>query len=175
MNVNLPVWGYYTKDGSQFIDPLYAPYTRVPIELKDRAGNTEQICPVNPYKKQGYKDGLVHPELVRKGWGLSFQLLHPDKDQCPHGWTKGEDGWCVANQPEFEGTFYTKDAHVPMYQYHDGYAPREMCGRASRQISQFDRKSVNPFTGNYSMLYQGKPSGMRQKYGHLPAKDSYLA
>ena len=140
MLVNLPVWSYYPKDGSHFTDPLYAPYARIPIEVKGKDGKTEQICPVNPYKKQGYADGMDHPELVRKGWGLSFQLLHPDKDSCPHGWTKGEDGWCVAAKPEFEGTFYTENAHVAKYQYHDGYAPKKECGRV---ISQFDRKSVN--------------------------------
>ena len=168
MQVNLPVWGYYPKDDKYFIDPLYVPYQSVPV--KTECG----VCPFNPWKKQG--DPLaVNPGLVRRGWGLDFVKMHPAKDrQCPEGWTPGEDGWCLASKPEYEGTLYTDKAFTPMYQYWDSYAPR-LKDPNVRQLNSFDQRSVNPFTGNYVMYHNSKPNGLRSKYGHLPSKDSYLA
>ena len=169
MDINLPVWGYYPKNDQYFIDPLYAPYMRELVETDDG------ICEVNMWKKQGYPDGFVNPALVRKGWGLSFQLMHPDKDPCPDGWTKGEDGWCVANQPEFgDHGLYSKDAFVPKYQYWGSYAPR-LANPLYKQINEFDKKSVSPATGNYVVYQNPAPASNREIYGHLPAKDSYLA
>ena len=170
MQTNLPVWGYYPKDDSYFIDPMYAPYMRELVRTADG-----QICEVNPSKKQGYPDGFVNPSLVRKGWGLDFQLMHPDKDPCPEGWTKGEDGWCVANQPEFgDHGLYSKDAFVPRYQYWGSYAPR-LANARYKEINQFDQRSVSPWTGNYVVYNHPKPASNREVYGHLPSKDSYLA
>lgn len=174
MQVNLPVWGYYPKDESTFIDPLYAPYMREHIYVPSKDGN-DQLCEVNMFKQQGYPDGLVNPALVRKGWGLSFQLAHPAKDRCPHGWSQGEDGWCVANKPEFEGTFYTDEAHVAKYQYWGGYAPVDHKQLRSIKPTPFDRKSVSPWTGDYKVHYIPKGGEQRNKYGHLATKDSYLA
>lgn len=173
MEINLPVWNYYPYGDKYFVDPMYVPYVRSLVEVEGDDGITEE-CEVNTWKKQGYSDGFVHPELVRKGWGLSFQLLHPDKDPCPEGWTKGVDGWCVENKPEFEGTFYTKDAFVPKYQYWDSYAPRLKNAR-NKQINQFDMKSVNPWTGNYVIYNHPYPASNRTTYGYLPSKDSLLA
>ena len=168
MEVQLPVWKYYPQNDQYFIDPLYVPYTRT---LVNTPGG---VCGRNTWKKQGYADGFVHPELVRKGWGLGFQLLHADKDPCPEGWTKGVDGWCVENEPEFQGTLYTDKAFVPRYQYWDSYAPKLINPRA-KQISEFDMKSVNPYTGNYVVYFNPKPSETRIKYGSLASKDSLLA
>ena len=166
--INLPVWGYYPKDDGYFVDPLYVPYMKTLVKTDDG------ICEVNLTKKQGYSDGLVNPALVRKGWGMGFQLLHPD-DPCPEGWTKGEDGWCVENQPEFgDHGLYSEDAFVPKYQYWDSYAPRLKNPRY-KEINQFDQRSVNPWTGNYVVYNHPHPSSNREKYGHLPSKDSYLA
>ncbi len=167
MNVNLPVWDYYPKDDKPFTDPLYAPYIKHPIATEDG------VCPVNTWSKQGYSDGFVNPGLVRKGWGLGFQLMHPHVDTCPEGWTKGEDGWCAENEPEFgDHGLYSKKAFVPKYQYWDSYAPKI---KNAREINQFDRKSVNPWTGNYNVSYLAKPASNRVKYGHLASKDSLIA
>jgi len=169
MEVNLPVWSYYPPNDQSFVDPLYAPYVRQIVPDANSG-----YCEVNGWEKQGYADGFVNPALVRKGWGLGFQLMHPDKDPCPEGWTKGIDGWCVQNQPEFEGTFYTPEAFVPKYQYWNGYAPGLINPRA-KQIDEFDMKSVSPWTGNYVIYHNPKPSESRVKYGALASKDSLLA
>lgn len=168
MEVNLPVWKYYPKDDSYFTDPLYVPYQYENVCTEDGE------CKVNTWTKQGYPDGFVNPALVRKGWGLNFQLQHP-WDPCPEGWTKGEDGWCAANEPEFgDHGLYTKHAFVPKYQYWGGYAPR-LRNPGYKEINQFDQKSVNPWTGEYVVYDKSYPSENRVKYGYLPAKDSYLA
>ena len=168
MEANLPVWSYYPKDDEYFIDPLYAPYMRT-------LANTEGgVCEINTWKKQGYEDGFVNPALVRRGWGLNFQLLHPS-DSCPSGYTKGEDGWCAENEPEFgDNGLYTKDAFVAKYQYWNGYAPR-LSNPRYKQINEFDMRSVHPETGNYVVYFNPMPSSSRITYGHLPAKDSLLA
>ena len=169
MQTNLPVWSYYPRDNSYFIDPMYVPYQNAKVETE--CG----ICDVNTWKKQGYANGLVNPALVRNNWGLDFQLLHPDKDPCPEGWTKGKDGWCVANKPEFgDHGLYSKDAFIAKYQYFGGYAPQPINPRY-REINEFDPKSVNPFTGEYVVYHNPNPGKSRDKYGMLPSKDSFLA
>nr|QBK85741.1 MAG: hypothetical protein LCMAC101_03360 [Marseillevirus LCMAC101] len=169
MEINQSVWDYYPKDDSYFIDPLYVPYQSTPVMTE------YGVCPANGWKKQGYPTGFVNPGLVRRGWGLDFTKMHPDKDhQCPQGWSPAEDGWCVVNQPEFEGIFYTDKQFAPKYQYWDSYAPR-ILDPNKRQLNSFDQRSINPFTGNYVMYFNSKPNGLRSKYGHLPARDSYLA
>jgi hypothetical protein len=184
MDINLPVWGYYPQDNSQFIDPLYIPYQNQARPScharKVRTPNGKEVpgeCPYNPWREagQGYSDGLVHPELVRKGWGQDFMLLHPDKDPCPEGWTKTKGGWCVANKPEFgDHGLYSTDAFIPEYQYHGGYAPARQCPR-DRPINEFDNRSVNPFTGDYVRYFPGTTPKNRSRYGALPSKDSLLA
>jgi len=168
MQYNGDVWSQYPKDDKYFIDPLYVPYQNTPVMTE------YGVCPFNGWK-QSCGDSTVNPALVRRGWGLNFTKMHPDKDpQCPQGWSPGADGWCIINKPEFEGIFYTDKAFVPEYQYWDSYAPRIMDPNR-RQLNSFDQRSINPFTGNYVMYHNSKPNGLRQKYGHLPAKDSYLA
>ena len=85
-----------------------------------------------------------------------------------------ENGWCTVEKPEYEGTFYTKDAFVARYQYWDSYAPR-LKDPNKRQLNTFDQRSINPFTGNFVMYHNSKPNGLRSKYGWLPSKDSMLA
>ena len=112
---------------------------------------------------------------MRKGWGLDFQLMHPDKDPCPSSWIKGKDGWCVSEEPEFGNHgLYSKDAFIPMYQYWDSYAPR-LENPGYKEINEFDQRSVNPSTGNYVIYNYSRPASNRSKYGYLPSKDSYLA
>ncbi len=186
MNVNLPVWGYYPPNNKKFIDPLYIPYQKQCINfnnhdfdmmVNDGIQNPNDgggMCGYKTMKKQGEFDGLVNPALVRKGWGMGFQLLHP-KDPCPEGWTKGEDGWCVENEPEFGNNgLYSKDAFVPKYQYWNGYAPL-LKDPNRRQINEFDNKSNNPYTGEYVVYHNPKPSTNRNKYGYLPSRDSLIA
>ena len=170
METNLPVWGYYPKDDRFFVDPLYAPYMRNLVRTNDG-----QVCEVNLTPKMGCPGGTIHPGLVRKGWGLNFQLLHPT-DPCPESWTKDkESGWCFANEPEFgDHGLYSEDAFVPKYQYWNGYAPRLQNPRF-RELTSFDQKSVSPWSGDYTQQYLPKPSSNRGVYGHLPSKDSYLA
>lgn len=169
MDINLPVWSYYPKNDEYFIDPMYVPYMRTPV-------NTEcGTCEVNTWVKQGYPDGFVNPNLVRKNWGLNFQLMHPDKDPCPEGWAKGEDGWCYTTQPEFgDHGLYSDDAFVPKYQYWDSYAPR-LDNPNFMEINRFMQRSVSPWTGQYVVYQNPLPASNRRVYGHLPSKDSYLA
>lgn len=170
MQVNLPVWSYYPKDDKPFVDPMYVPYLK-----QATITNTGEVCPINTWKVQGYADGFVNPALVRKGWGMDFQLLHPDKDPCPEGWTKGSDGWCVENVPEFgDHGIYSKDAFVPYYQYFNQTFPK-LRHPNQRQLNEFDMKSVNPNTGNYVNYIKSYPSETRKIYSHLPSKDSFLA
>ena len=171
MDVNLPIWSQYPKDDKYFIDPLYVPYQSVPVDTE--CGQ----CSFNPWKPKP-SPALVHPGLERRGWGWDFVRIHPDKDrQCPPGWVtdpNSDRGWCTVEKPEYEGIFYTPDAHVPKFQYFDSYAPR-LKNPNERQTNRFDHRSVNPFTGNYVMYHNSKPNELRSKYGHLPSRDSYLA
>lgn len=170
MEVNLPVWKYYNKDDSYFVDPMYVPYIRSLVPDKDGQCG---VCEINTWEKQG-PSIAVNPALVRKGWGLDFQLMHPDKDPCPEGWNKGEDGWCVENKPEFYPIFYSDDAFIPKYQYWDSYAPKLINPRA-KQINEFDQRSVSPWTGEYVVSNNPRVSESRVKYGSLAMKDSLLA
>lgn len=176
MELDLSVWDYYPKQGNVFVDPLYVPYMRTPETIVGADGEVSVGCPVmgGRWKKQGYADGMVNPGLVRKGWGMGFQLLHP-VDPCPEGWTKGEDGWCVENVPEFgDHGLYSEDAFVPKYQYWNGYAPRAV-DPMQRELTQFDMRSVNPWTGDYEASFISKPSTDRPVYGRLPVGNSYIA
>lgn len=176
MQTNLPVWNYYPKDDSTFVDPLYTPYQSECEDIVGADGAVSRSCPVKGarWKVQGYPTGMVNPALVRKGWGMGFQLLHP-KDPCPEGWTKGKDGWCVENEPEFgDNGLYSKYAFVPKYQYWASYAPRAERPEF-REANEFDMKSVSPWTGDYVVPYNSTPSTARAVYGRLPVGNSYIA
>jgi len=45
MQTNLPVWGYYPKDDSYFIDPMYAPYMRELVRNRRRTDLRSQPPP----------------------------------------------------------------------------------------------------------------------------------
>lgn len=170
MDTNLTVWGYYPKDNSYFVDPLYAPYIRKSISSNDGRNGT---CQVNTWEKQG-SYAFVNPGLVRQGWGLNFQLKHPT-DPCPEGWTKEPGGWCRVHQPEYgDHGLYSKDAFIAKYQYHAGYTiPNK--DPIQREFNNSDNKSINPFTGEYVVYHNPKPADQRRQYGLLPAKSMFLA
>lgn len=176
MKQNLSVWHYYQKD---FVDPLFAPYQRYRVTKTDEHGEID-MCPVNTFSRQGCPD-IVQPALVRKGWGQSFQLKHPD-DPPPPGWIKGPGGWCVKEAPEYVPLLYTKDAFVPRHQFFSGSAlPPSYDRRISEQT---DMRSVSPLTGEYEVFFlptSGERSGdfmsgaqQVTRYGALPSKDSYF-
>jgi hypothetical protein len=166
---NQTAWDYYPKDDSSYIDPMYIPYQDSYVETKNG------VCPVKTWKTQGYSDGFVNQSLVREGWGMDFMLMHPDKDNCPAGWDKGENGWCSKSEPEFGNNgLYSENAFIPKYQYWDSYAPI-IKNPKKRQINEFDMRSVNPFTGNYVMYHTSKNNPNRSRYGSLPSRDSFLA
>jgi len=156
MQINQSVWDYYPQDNSRLYDPLYYPYKKEEKCCKNPVTGEDEACQVYPFKEQGCVGSLVNPNLVRRGWGLDFQLLQPGFTPCPNGWTKDKTtGFCVSNSPEFEGTFYTKDAFVPKFQYHSAYCANP---RPNLRVSEFDMRSVNPFTGDYVVYFTSKPN-----------------
>lgn len=188
MQTNLSTWHYYSPG---FLDPLYVPYQKKYVKTpfsdgcgKQNDGNTgivsengvpggEGECPINTWEQQGYADGLVHPELVRKGWGKSFQL-QTAYDPCPYGYSKGQDGWCYPVYPEYEPIFYTKKAFIAKNQYFDGSYPKHE-SELPGHYSNFDMKSVHPNTGRYMIYHRSVPAPQRKDYGGLRVGDSYLA
>lgn len=174
MDVNLPVWNYYPKNDEPFLDPLYAPYQYKDIPSSDGVNGT---CPVNTWAKNGCPGGMFNPDLVRKGWGQSFQLMFPS-DPCPPGWTKGTNGnnygWCVREQPEFgDNGLYSKDAFVPYYQYFYGYASPHSPPKVYDPL--VTPSSINPYTGNFVEYIKANQGKNSTRYLHIPSKDSYLA
>ena len=117
---------------------------------------------------------VVNPDLVRAGWDVGFQLLHP-QDPCPDGWQKEADGWCRRQEQPYEPVFYTDKAFIARTQFPNGYS-RPYRGERRRISEQTDLRSVNPLTGQYQVSFQ--PVVHRKttstNYGGLPSKDSYL-
>lgn len=171
MDVNLSVWDYYPKDDKPFIDPLYIPYQRTSIKTEDNLGGTQK-CPVNIWSlREGMCEGAVNPALVRNGWGQTFQLMFPDKDPCPAGFIKKEGGWCIKEKLEFgDHGLYSEDSFTPKYQYFNGYASSKI----SKEMTELDPKSINPFTGNFVIYNKPYPSINTTKYLGLPSRDSLL-
>jgi hypothetical protein len=183
MQVNESVWNAYQPG---YVYPEFVPYLNynVPFKpngsssksngsTKDSHGNDVCSVNINKWQHQG-PETLVNPELVRKNWGMSFMMKHPKFSQCPPGWIKGEEGWCVAMQPENEAVFYTNKAFVPKIQYWDNYTNGKR-GDSKRRISEStDMRSVNPLNGEYTVYYEPKETKRNQKYGLAPSKDSYL-
>ena len=167
MKANLPVWSYYPKEDLNYTDPLYVPYQKDDVETPNG------ICKVNTWQKTGSKS-MVHPELIRRGWGHTFQLMYPDVDPCPVGFSKDNEGFCHPETPEFEGTFYTKDAFVPRWQYFGGYTVQR--GHEKKpEISEFDLKSVNPWSGKFVVYHKAKQGISNKKYNTMPSKYSFIA
>jgi len=146
MEVNLPVWKYYEPG---FVDPLYQPYQRKSVKASPSLGEDCYIK-VNSFARQGPPE-MVYPELVRNGWGKSFQRMF-SYDPCPHGWIKGADNWCIEGTPEFTPLFYTEKAFVPKNQYHPGNL--RMQGRKWRSNYGYEDRNVHyaPLKGGHSYL-----------------------
>lgn len=124
METNLSVWDYHNKDDSKFIDPLYLPYQKTLIRNHDG-----QMCPYNPFLKQGeYYDpknpsptAKIHRESVKKGKGMTFQLEFPGLMQCPSGFFKDEKGFCHQKEMHIQPIFYSNEAPGRKYHYFNGY------------------------------------------------------
>lgn len=182
MRVNLPVRDYYPPDG-KFLDPMYKPYER-------KTG--KDGCPYNPWKDKnlGSCPEQVYPELVRKGWGRSFQRKHPTYS-CPAGYMDMGNGYCQPHTLENDGgIFYTKDAYIPKNQYFEQHYNEPCKNRTAKRVcmqqtgtglkcnsefSEFDMKSVNPYTGEYQIYFQSKPAKTnKNRYQASPTTPSYL-
>lgn len=118
MQVNNSVWDVY-KPG--YIDPLYEPYQKHSVYAYPELGQSCNIK-LNSWARQGPPE-MVYPELVRNGWGKSFQRMF-SYDPCPGGWVKGPDNWCIEEKQEFTPIFYTDKAFIPKNQYWNSYAPQ---------------------------------------------------
>ena len=185
MNHSESVWDRYRPG---YVDPLYVPYLRTPV--KDPKGN---IIPLNTWKKIGYSNGMVNPDIVRINWGLSFARKHGG-DPCPPGFISGDGGFCFPLQPENEPVFYTKKAFIPKNQYfksyttspyeppHGGPTPIYTVDKNKSSSESFDMRSISPFTGHYTIFYEGPSSSSYSgnkntksttKYGRNPTSDSY--
>lgn len=180
MDLNLPVWSYYAPS---FVDPLFVPYLK--FERKDDKGN---LVPINTWEKQGVSDGLVNPDIVRKNWGMTFMNKFSN-DSCPPMFEKypiEDGGYCIPRKLGYRPLFYTEKAFIPRNQYYQSYTiPLKQLPRVSES---FDMRSVNPFTGHYSIYYDSVPgyynkennnysgssSNSATQYGRLPTSDSYL-
>jgi hypothetical protein len=188
METNDSVWKYYQKG---FVDELYVPYLRSIV--KDPMNNNVSI---NTWSNQGCSE-LVSEDLVRKDWGLRFQRMF-DTDPCPLGWVSGPDGYCFREPLKHERVFYTNKAFIAKRQYWDGYGQPQPKAPSGSPISQeTDLRSVNPYTGNYTVYYPGIDTKARvtyakpiksdldqydtswslppqRSYQYLPTSDSYL-
>ena len=163
METNIPVWSYYQPG---WVDPMFVPYLKYPV--KDNWGN---VVPTNTWEKMGYADGTVNPAVVRKNWGLGFARMFED-DPCPVGFVPAENGYCFPRQPDNEAVFYTEKAFLPKKQYWSSY----VTNAPKRGSDNFDFRSVNPNTGNYTVYYESTPNERlgETKYGRNPTKNSYL-
>ena len=192
METNISGWKYYQPG---YVHEEFVPYLRKIIT--DKSGNKISI---NTWKHQGNPE-LIDDALVRKNWGLRFQKQFT-QDPCPLGWTDGPDGYCFRNsiaEPKNERIFYTDKAFIAKRQYWDGYAEEVTNpGPLEPLVSQeTDMRSVNPYTGLYTIYYPGVDSTantryakpirprdvqyddswslpQRRRYAALPTKDSYL-
>lgn len=119
MDKQLSVWSYY-KPG--FVDPLYAPYREETVMISGAPlggfNGENPRAPPTPTRIRSerpfgtdttwdrYGKWNNRSELVRAGWGQSFQRKFSTYP-CPLGWESREDGWCVKMKPMYDGTFYT--------------------------------------------------------------------
>lgn len=203
MENNYSIWHQYQPG---WVHPDFIPYMRFP--MKDDQGNT---IPINTWKEEGifpygpsygrgeYPNGMIHPALIRKNWGLIFAKRFPD-DPCPPGFVPvdpepnssgldgygtvgGGSGYCYPFKPEHSGTFYTDKAFIAKRQYWDSYIEPDMTSQTPNRVSEsFDMRSVNPLSGNYTIYYTTSNGGdiknnsrTKTNYGRNPTSDSYLA
>ncbi len=168
MDARLPLWKYYEKG---FIDPLYQPYQRR-LELGRMQSTGRAVgVEVNPYTTAG-DPMYVHPELERKGWGLSFQRQFT-YDACPAGWTPGEDGWCFQTEPEQDalGLFYTDQAYIVKDRYWNAYAEP---ATGYQPLNEFDNRSVSIYDGLFDTTHRSYVDPETVAHDRLPAQDCYV-
>ena len=176
MDLNYSIWDTY---GSNFIDPLFIPYQNDKI-----TNNISKGCPVNKTKTIGGMNTLVHPELIRKNWGLSFMKKHTNYP-CPIGWmkmNKDDDNWCVQVKPEYTPLFYTNLANIPKNMYFEGYtnniynnlngADKYSTKYGDKFPNEFEYRSQSPYKDEYVSSYKSKNSCTN--YKKLPSKNSYF-
>lgn len=160
MESDISVWRYYQPG---FVHDDYVPYLREKVE--DAWGNTVKI---NDWKKQGCVPSLVEPALVRVNKGLTFQRMF-DSDPCPNGFVDAGDSYCVREPLKGEPVYYTDKAFIAKRQFWDGYA---VANPGARRVSeQTDLRSVNPFTGQYTIYYGSSQWSAPRKYTH-PVPDT---
>jgi hypothetical protein len=170
MLTNTSVWTRYQPG---YIDELVAPFQRK--KVIDRWGNEVSI---NTWEKlppvpSPECPGLIEPALLRVNKGLTFQRMF-ETDPCPSGFVKSkeEPSYCVRVTPKHEQVFYSDKAFIPKRQYWKGYSD----GNATRNSSSgpeaqrspsspFDMRTVDPFTGNYTIYYESNKSASQTRYG----------
>lgn len=186
MNVNLSVWGYYPD--KYFVDPLYLPYIRANSD-----DGTCTDCPYNPYINRspdyGYTslnndhrknsnecedEACVNKDGYRKNLGMSFQLLHPDKDKsCPLGWIRGKEGWCFRQEPNWEGDLYKKNGFLlPKKEYWEGYTKKDTSTNRTKILNNFDQKSVSLQEGKYISYSTSRP--YKKRYNKNPSSYNFF-
>ena len=177
MQHNQPLISYYPADDSKFVDPMYVPYERTLMPIQGEGC----VHPVNTWKKHGCA-AQVHPDHLRRGWGMDFLKIHPN-DPCPAGWKDVGDGFCSrAHQAAHESSFATEEHFAAEYQYHNGYtvSPRDVA--SAQRLDNFDHpnseaflnRSVNPHTGQYVVYHDPRPHMTSRRYGRNPGRHSYL-
>jgi len=194
MDTNISGWKYYQPG---YIHEEFVPYMRDIIQ--DPWGH---YISINTWKQNGCPLE-VDPRLVRINRSLAFQKMF-DTDPCPNGFMsmpgpRGKDGYCMREPLKGEPVFYTNKAFIAKHQYWDGYTngtPSDM-ELQNRPSEPTDLRSVNPFTGMYTIYYPGKERDApiryarplvderiqydhnwslpeRKGYASLPTTDSYL-
>lgn len=160
MDVNNSVWARYQPG---YVTPEFIPYLRE--QTTDAWGNQVEI---NNWKRS-MPSSTVQPELVRMNLGMRFQRLF-EVDPCPPGWKKdpNELAYCIPEELRHEPVFYTNKAFIPLKQYFNGSAESGgvlLRDQGYRRISeQTDLRSVNPFTGEYTVYYQPIESSAHTRY-----------
>lgn len=191
-SVNNSVWCSYQPD---YVSPLYYPYLNrsnngivLPTQIPtDRYGHATVTTPPKNCNMQQIGDqGIwVNPDLVRQGWGQTFQKKHAFYP-CPTGWSSvdEEKGFCVRNNPEFVDTFYT-DKMYDRFQLGQNALERALPPFTSVQyFHNPEQKGVNPRDTKYwrdpntnfrrvTGVYT-RPKN-NQEYATLKQRDSYLA
>lgn len=121
-----------------------------------------------------YKKNYVHPEFAAYALnplkttpkGLHFRRMNTD-DPCPAGFLSvGNEGMCY--QPPlkpFESKYSPTVIQTSTFPYKS----------LPTFTSQFDMRSVNPYTGKYTTYYSSKPSNNSNNYKSQNFKNSYVA
>ena len=192
---NISIWDYYRQG---FVDPMYAPYQKVKVPVRDgrpvsgqaiqaaasrqqlsgseggRHDRTnEKMCYIGVERGEVQSDvkpnlDAVYPEIVRKGQGLSFQRMF-STDPCPPGFIPQGLNWCVRDADDFEPVFYT-DA----YYGKRGYYPRTESYVSQRWRSTYSADTL-PFVQQSAWSRNaGGRQGLQQNYAAMPLSPMLL-